>query len=196
MKKNILLLGSPGAGKGTAGTRFITENKQYTLITTGDILREEKNSGSELGNILKEIIGSGKLVPDDIINKIVENKIRNTEGPFVFDGYPRTVPQAKFLEKILPIDFVVYLKVGDEMVIERILERGKTSGRDDDQDINIIHKRLTEFKTETQPLVDFYSKKKCLFTVNAEDTIEEVYAEFNNLILGLLFISNEIEKGW
>lgn len=181
MKKNIILLGSPGAGKGTIAKRFVASNK-YTLITTGDIFREERNSGSELGKLINETIGSGKLVSDDITNAVVENKLKNSKGPYLLDGYPRTKAQAEFLEKKLGIDLVVYLEVTDDVVIERIIARGETSGRDDDKDINVIHKRLKEFKKETQPLFDFYSERGVLQTINAENGIDEVFESFTNLV--------------
>lgn len=181
MKKNIILLGSPGAGKGTIAKRFAGSEK-YTLITTGDIFREERNSGSELGKLINETIGSGKLVSDDITNAVVENKLKNSKGPYLLDGYPRTKAQAEFLEKTLNIDLVVYLEVTDDVVIERIVKRGETSGRDDDKDLNVINKRLVEFKKETQPLFDFYSEKGLLHTINAEESIDDVFNAFTDLI--------------
>ena len=180
-EKNTIILSKPGAGKGTIAKKFIKENK-YTLITTGDIFREERNSGSELGKLINETIGSGKLVSDDITNRVVENKLNNAKGPYLFDGYPRTKAQAEFLEEKLKIDLVVYLEVTDDVVIERIVKRGETSGRDDDKDINAINKRLIEFKKETQPLFDFYSERGVLYTINAENTIDEVFNEFTNLV--------------
>ena len=180
-KKNIILLGSPGSGKGTISERFVKEN-DYTIIVTGNILREEKNSGSKLGNIIKETIGTGKLVSDDVINEIVKNKIESTNPPYLFDGYPRTVPQAEFLEKFVNIDLAVYLNIKDEVVIKRILERGKTSGREDDKDITVINRRLNEFKSSTQPLFNYYKDKNNLIVINAENGIEEVYTDFINLI--------------
>lgn len=180
MKKNAILLGSPGAGKGTIAKQFVASNK-VTLITTGDIFREERNSGSELGKLINETIGSGKLVSDDITNQVVLNKLENSKGPYLFDGYPRTKAQAEFLEKILKIDLVVYLEVTDKVVIERIVKRGETSGRDDDKDINVINKRLVEFKKETQPLFDFYSERKMLHTINAENSVVEVFNSFAEL---------------
>ena len=180
-EKNTIILSKPGAGKGTIAKKFIKENK-YTLITTGDIFREERNSGSELGKLINETIGSGKLVSDNITNRVVENKLNNAKGPYLFDGYPRTKAQAEFLEEKLKIDLVVYLEVTDDVVIERIVKRGETSGRDDDKDINAINKRLIEFKKETQPLFDFYSERGVLYTINAENTIDEVFNEFTNLV--------------
>ncbi len=181
MKKNIILLGSPGAGKGTIAKRYVASDK-YTLITTGDIFREERNSGSELGKLINETIGSGKLVSDDITNSVVENKLKKSKGPYMFDGYPRTKAQAEFLEKIIDIHLVVYLEVTDNVVIERILKRGETSGRDDDKDVNVINKRLNEFKKETQPLFDIYTEKGILHTINAEDTMDDVFNSFTDLI--------------
>ena len=179
MKKNIILLGSPGAGKGTIAQRFVKDS-EYTLITTGDILREQKEADTELGTLLRETIGSGKLVSDDIINRIVENKIKTCTGPFLLDGYPRTTQQAEFLENILSIDLVIYLVVTDKVVTERILERGKTSGRADDQSVEVINRRLEAFKAETQPLVNYYTD--IVLEINAENSIDEVFSDFCNCI--------------
>ncbi len=178
---NIIFLGSPGSGKGTL-SNLLKEKYGYTTITTGDILRSEKNSGSEIGNQIKHLLGKGYLVPDDLISQIVESKIKTMETPYIIDGFPRTIPQGEFLEKIADIGLVIYLEVSDETITNRILDRGKYSQREDDQDIAIIERRIKQFKEETQPLVNFYKKKFKICYVDAELPIESVLSQVENIL--------------
>jgi len=180
---NIVLLGAPGSGKGTLGKQ-LAEKYGYTLITTGDILREEKKSGSEIGKKINDILGKGNLVPDEIVNQIIKNKIQDFEpmGRVIFDGFPRTVIQGEFLDTIADIGLVIYLEVSDNTIRERILERGKTSGREDDQSIDIINRRILQYKTETKPLIEFYDDKKILATIDGEESINEVFNRVENII--------------
>jgi adenylate kinase len=178
---NIILLGAPGSGKGTLGKQ-LAEKYGYTLISTGDILREEKKSGSEIGKKINDILGKGNLVPDEIVNEIVRNKLKNYEGQFILDGFPRTVPQGEFLDAIAEIGLVIYLEVSDDTIRQRILERGKTSGREDDQNVDIINRRILQYKLETKPLIDFYGDKKILATIDGEESINEVFHRVENII--------------
>ena len=180
-KGNIVLLSLPGGGKGTLGKQ-LAEKYGYNLISTGDILREEKKSGSEIGKKINDILGKGNLVPDEIVNQIVKNKLKNFEGQFILDGFPRTVPQGEFLDTIADIGLVIYLEVSDDTIRERILERGKTSGREDDQNVDIINRRILQYKLETKPLIDFYGDKKILATVDGEKSISEVFHRVENII--------------
>lgn len=180
-KGNIVLLSLPGGGKGTLGKK-LAEKYGYTLISTGDILREEKKSGSEIGKKINDILGKGNLVPDEIVNEIVKNKLTNFEGQFILDGFPRTVPQGDFLDTIADIGLVIYLEVSDNTIRERILERGKTSGREDDQNVDIINRRILQYKLETKPLIDFYGSKKILATIDGEESINEVFHRVENVI--------------
>lgn len=178
---NIVLLGAPGSGKGTLAKQ-LAEKYGYTLITTGDILREEKRSGSEIGKKINDILGKGNLVPDDIVNQIIKNKVEGLTGQLILDGFPRTVVQGEFLDKIAHIGLVVYLEVSDNTIRERIIERGKTSGREDDQSVDIINRRILQYKLETKPLVDFYGSKKILATIDGEESINEVFNRVENII--------------
>lgn len=178
---NIILLGAPGSGKGTLGKQ-LAEKYGYTLISTGDILREEKKSGSEIGKKINDILGKGNLVPDEIVNQIVQNKLKNFEDQFILDGFPRTVPQGEFLDTIADVGLVIYLEVSDNTIRERILERGKTSGREDDQNVDIINLRILQYKLETKPLIDFYGNKKILATIDGEKSINEVFHRVENII--------------
>ncbi len=178
---NIILLGAPGSGKGTL-SKELTKRYEYVVICTGDILRNEKRSGSDIGNQIKDIIGRGNLVTDELINKIVQKVLYKNNQRFILDGFPRTIPQAKFLDEVDEVDLVIYLDISDETLTNRILERGKTSGREDDQSVDIINKRIKQFKEETLPLVDFYEKKSILVTIDAEQTVDEVFNDINNII--------------
>jgi adenylate kinase len=180
---NIVLLGAPGSGKGTLAKQ-LSEKYGYTLITTGDILREEKRSGSEIGKKINDILGKGNLVPDDIVNEIIKNKLEKylPNSRIIFDGFPRTVVQGEFLDTIADIELVIYLEVSDDTIRERIIERGKTSGREDDQSIDIINRRILQYKTETKPLIDFYDSKKIIATIDGEESINEVFHRVENII--------------
>lgn len=180
---NIVLLSAPGGGKGTLSKQLL-QKYGYTLITTGDILREEKRSGSEIGKKINDILGKGNLVPDEIVNQIIKNKLENylPNSRIIFDGFPRTVVQGEFLDTIADIGLVIYLEVSDDTIRERILERGKTSGREDDQSIDIINRRILQYKTETKPLIYFYGSKKILATIDGEESINEVFNRVENII--------------
>lgn len=186
---NIILISPPGGGKGTLAKQ-LKEKYGYSLISTGDILRAEKNSDSEIGKQIKNLIGKGNLVPDELINQIIQKEITKTQGPFIIDGFPRTVPQGEFLDKITNVDLVIYLEVSDETIQERILERGETSGREDDQSVErqwhpllgIIQRRIKQFKEETFPLIDFYKSKKILTYVDGEQSIDEVFDQVENIL--------------
>ena len=180
-KGNIILISPPGGGKGTL-SKQLKEKYGYTLITTGDILRAEKNSDSEIGKQIKNLIGKGNLVPDDLINQIIEREIPKTKEPFILDGFPRTLPQGEFLDRITDVELVIYLEVSDKTIQKRILERGKTSGREDDQSVDIIQRRIKQFKEETFPLIDFYKAKKVLTYVDGEQSISEVFDMVENIL--------------
>ena len=177
---NIILLGAPGSGKGTLGS-VLSEELSYTIISTGDILRKEKESKSEIGNKINDLIGKGNLVPDDMINKIVEKKIKSLDK-YILDGYPRTVPQAKFLENIDEVGLCIYLEISDETIIKRVTESGKTSGREDDQNIDIINKRIKQFKEETTPLIKFYKDRKMLSSIDGELSKNDVFKQVLDIL--------------
>lgn len=177
---NIILLGAPGCGKGTLAKQIVAEFG-YVAISTGDILRETKNADTELGKLLRETLGKGNLVSDEIVNEIVKAKLETIKQPFILDGYPRTIPQAEFLDLLTEIKLVVYLSVSDEVIIKRILERGKTSNREDDMSIQVISKRIEQFKSETEPLKDYYSNKNILAHIHGELSIDEVFGNFKEL---------------
>mgnify|MGYP002857803683 CR=1 FL=1 len=184
---NLILFGPPGAGKGTQ-SQFLREKYGLTYISTGEILREEIAAETELGLQVKEIISKGNLVSDEIVADIIEGKIaKNLQSSgFLFDGYPRTVKQAETLTDILKkfnmeLSGVLSLEVPEEMLIERMLERGKTSGRADDN-IDSIKHRFVEYDNKTKPVLDYYKDSGKLHAVNGVGAIEDIFKTLCNTI--------------
>ena len=168
-------MGPPGAGKGTVCKKLV-EEFYYKLICAGDLLREEKESGSELGKEIASIIDGGNLVPDEMITKIIRSEINKplrVKESYLIDGYPRTIKQGEELSKMIDVPVVIWLNVSDETTIERNLKRGLTSGRPDDSNEEVIKKRIENYKRDSYPLKDFY--KKVLVEIDGEGTPGEVY---------------------
>lgn len=174
---NLVIMGPPGAGKGTICNKIISEYR-YNLICAGDLLREEKSSGSKLGKKIADIIDAGNLVPDEMITTIISNELKKPvrHGTFfLIDGYPRTKKQALSLDRMLNITKVIWMDVSEETTIKRNLERGKISGRPDDANIEVIRERLKNYNKVSKPLKNFYENR--LTEINGEGTPDEVYHE-------------------
>lgn len=176
---NIALFGPPGAGKGTQSEYLI---KKYNLfyISTGDLLRKEISEGSDLGNQAKSIIEQGGLVSDEIIVQIIEKTIKNNPDSrgFLFDGFPRTYVQGYILDGLMiklntSLNCLINLKVDDEISVERLLLRGKVSGRSDDNEI-VIRKRLEEYNQKTIPVLNYYREKGICYDVDGLQDINGV----------------------
>jgi adenylate kinase len=180
---NIILFGPPGAGKGTQSERII-EKYNLVHISTGDLFRKHIGEGTELGLLAQEYIEDGNLVPDELVIRMVEVKIathKKAKG-FIFDGFPRTVAQAKALDSMLekqdmPIKIMLALEVDDEELRTRIRLRGKTSGRSDDQNDTKINNRIKVYKRETLPVADYYRKQSKYKGINGVGGIDEIFNE-------------------
>ena len=181
---NLILFGPPGSGKGTQAVKLA--NKYGLLhISTGDLFRYEMGNDTPLGKEAKSYISKGALVPDSVTIGMLKNKVNANPdvGGYIFDGFPRTIAQAEALNAFLSekgeiIASLLSLQVEDIEIITRLLERGKSSGRSDDQDKSIIQNRIEVYKSETSPVFDFYNKSGQSQEIAGMGSIEDV---FNNL---------------
>ena len=177
---NIILLGPPGAGKGTQA-RHLVEKRNMIQLSTGDMLREAKTSGSEMGNLVAKVMARGDLVTDEIVIGLIKEKISGEKGGgFIFDGFPRTVNQAIALdnmlkEKSLSIDNLISLEVDDNELISRIKKRALVSGRVDDQSEEKINNRIKVYKEETIPVLNHYKKLNKHIPINGVGSIDEIF---------------------
>ena len=185
---NLVLFGPPGAGKGTQANLLID---RYCLIhlSTGDILRGEIAEGTPLGLEAKQLMDNGLLVPDEVVIGMISSKLdKNPDAKgFIFDGFPRTTAQAKALDELLDhkstsISAMLSLKVDDHELIKRLLNRGKDSGRADDQDESIIENRINEYNNKTAPLKDYYSSQNKLSEIEGVGSIDEISQKLNEVI--------------
>lgn len=178
---NIILFGPPGAGKGTQSAMLI-EKYELTHLSTGDIFRYNMKNDTELGVLAKTYIEKGELVPDEVTVGMVEDFLsRNSDAKgFIFDGFPRTIAQGEALDAMLEkqgesIDLMLALEVEEDELVRRLLERGKTSGRADDQDEATIRNRFKVYNDETAPLAKFYSDQDKYMGVHGMGEIEDIF---------------------
>jgi adenylate kinase len=202
MKSKIVLLGPPGAGKGTQA-ELLCDRSGFVRLSTGDMLREAVRNQTPLGLKAKEYMDAGGLVPNEVIIGMMKDKIANLKGAFLLDGFPRTIQQADALAEIVNVDAAINIDVPDEVLIERLTKRrtcpkcnavyhltnkppmkdgicdkcgSKLYQRDDDTEAT-VRNRLKVYRESTLPLVDYYKKKGTLVTIKGDEgTIEDVYA--------------------
>ncbi len=188
---NVVLFGPPGAGKGTQA-KFLIKSFGLDHLSTGDLLRNEIAAGTELGLEAKSFIDRGELVPDEIVIGMIKSKLesnKDTKG-FIFDGFPRTVAQAKALDKLLnengtPVLGMLSLEVEKQELVNRLLCRGKSSGRSDDQDQSIIENRIHVYNEKTLPLIEYYKPQEKHFGINGMGTIEEIAERMKEVVANL-----------
>ena len=175
MKKKLLFIGPPGAGKGTQANLFC---KKYGIdhLSTGDLLRDEVSSGSVLGIKAAETMNQGELVSDELVLSIVEGRLLNSNKGWLLDGFPRNVNQANSLKHLLekinqPLEAVISIKIADDYLIKRLLARG----REDDNE-EVIVNRLKIYRDKTSPLIDLYSKQGILKEIDGNDDIDVVFS--------------------
>ncbi len=177
---NLILFGPPGSGKGTQAQK-LAEKYELLHISTGDLFRHELGNNTPLGQEARKYMDQGKLVPDEITIGMLRNKIEahpQVKG-YIFDGFPRTIPQAEALDKLLAergqsITALIAIDVPDEEIIQRILLRGKESGRSDDQDEKIIRQRIATYREQTLPVYNYYEEQNKAHTINGLGLIEEI----------------------
>lgn len=191
MSKRIVLLGPPGCGKGTQ-SKLLVEKNQFIQLSTGDLLRAATNNiQSKVGQKIKTIMGEGKLVPDNyvidiIINKVSELKNRN----IIFDGFPRNIEQAIFLDDSLKdvsmkLDYVIFFKIDYEVLENRIkkrIEESNVAEQRSDDNLETLSNRINTYKKSTLPIVEFYKDKSILFEIDGMEEIENVYENILKII--------------
>lgn len=186
--KNIIIFGAPGAGKGTQSEKMI---EKYGLghISTGDVLRDQIKKGTELGVTAKKYIDDGKLIPDnlmvDILASVYDSYGKDHNG-VIFDGFPRTIKQAEALKAMLDkrghkVAAMIELSVPEEELVKRLVNRGKISGRSDDNE-ETIQKRLNVYHEQTAPLIDWYDKEGIHHHVEGLGTVDEIFSRICEII--------------
>jgi len=207
MKQTIVLLGPPGAGKGTQGEK-LTDEFGYVRLSTGDMLREAVRNGTELGKKAKEYMDSGALVPNDLIINLMKEKIATVDGGVLLDGFPRTVEQADALGEVMAVDLALDFEVPDEELIDRLTKRRSCPNcnavyhlitkkpakegicdkcgaelyqRDDDKEATVKN-RLEVYHKNTQPLIDYYEQKGTLVKIPSTGSIDEIFESVKKAI--------------
>ncbi len=186
---NLVLFGPPGAGKGTQSEHII-EKYNLTHISTGDLFRKHLGEGTDLGKLAQKYMDEGNLVPDEVVIGMVDDKINGTStaaSGFIFDGFPRTVPQAEALDRLLEgkgqrISGMIALDVPEEELKKRLLARGKTSGRVDDQNEEKINNRIQVYAKETLPVAEYYEQQGKFNKVKGIGSINEIFESISTVI--------------
>ena len=189
---NIVIFGKPGSGKGTQAN-FLKEKYNLYHISTGDLFRKNISNQTNLGIEAKSYLDNGDLVPDIITIKMLENEVLSNKeaNGYIFDGFPRTLNQAKSLDDFLSsinlkINATIALDVNEDDLITRLLDRGKTTNRSDDQDIEKIKNRFNEYNNKTSVLINFYQKQSKFYSVNGHGSVEDITSRLFNLVDSLI----------
>ena len=189
---NIVIFGKPGSGKGTQAN-FLKEKYNLYHISTGDLFRKNIGNQTKLGIEAKSYLDSGDLVPDSLTIKMLENEVLSNKeaNGYIFDGFPRTLNQAESLDDFLSsinlkINATIALDVNEDELITRLLDRGKTTNRSDDQDIEKIKNRFNEYNTKTSILINFYSKQDKFFSVDGKGSVNDITLRLFGLVDSLI----------
>ena len=188
---NIIIFGKPGSGKGTQAN-FLKEKYSLYHISTGDLFRKNISNRTKLGVEAKSYLDNGDLVPDSVTIKMLENEVllnKKVKG-YIFDGFPRTLAQAKSLDTFLnsinlKINATIALDVDENELIIRLLDRGKTTNRSDDQDLEKIKNRFNEYNTKTSILIDFYNKQGKFYSVDGKGSVDDITLRLFDLVESL-----------
>lgn len=184
---NLIIFGAPGSGKGTQSERLV---ERYGLhhISTGDLLRDHIKRGTELGKVADALISHGNLIPDELMLDILARELDAHPGVegVIFDGFPRTIPQAEELTKILEkrgtkVHAVVGLEVPEEELTDRLIKRGIASGRSDDN-AETIAKRLEVYHRQTQPLKEFYNRRQAYYPIHGSGSVDDIFKSITDVI--------------
>lgn len=185
---NLVIFGAPGSGKGTQSEKLI-ETYGLFHISTGEVLRDQIAKGTELGKTADKFISNGQLIPDELMVNILSDLLDSnpaTRDGVIFDGFPRTIPQAVALNEMLAkrgaqVNAVVGLEVADDELIDRLIKRGVESGRSDDN-LETIQKRLAVYHSQTQPLRDFYVNEGTYLSIKGSGSIDDIFADIKKSI--------------
>ncbi len=186
--KNIVLFGPPGAGKGTQAKKIV-EKYGFVHLSTGDMFRNELKNNTPVGQKAKAYMDKGELVPDSIILEMVENFVKNNmnDKGFIFDGFPRTLPQAEGLDKIITkhdtaINGMIEISVDDEEIINRITKRAELEGREDDKNVEVIKNRINVYNREKDSVKEYYQKQNKYYKIDGIGTIDEIFDRLCSII--------------
>jgi len=189
---NIIIFGKPGSGKGTQAD-FLKDKYDLYHISTGDLFRKNITNETKLGLEAKSYLDNGDLVPDSVTIKMLENEVLSNKqvNGYIFDGFPRTLNQAKsldfFLASIdLKINATIALEVSEDELISRLLDRGKITNRSDDQDIDKIKNRFNEYNNKTSILINFYRSQDKFFSVDGKGSVNDITSRLFNLVDSLI----------
>ena len=182
---HLIILGPHGAGKGTQAKK-ISEHYGIEGISTGEIIRENIKNNTPIAKKFKPYLDANKYVPDKLMNVIIGLKLKKYKNGFVLDGYPRTIEQSKFLDRLLPelgikLNFVINLKVDKEELVKRMIKRGKLEKRPEDTEEG-IRSRMHEYETKAEPVIDYYRSKGLVADINGDQTIENVFKDITQVL--------------
>ena len=186
---NLILFGPPGSGKGTQAKKLV-EKYRFLHLSTGELLREEIKNETELGLLAKAYMSKGELVPDEVVVGMIESKMKNTRGisGVIFDGFPRTIPQAESLDALLakmeiPVSKVLNIQVSEDEITRRLIARADIEGRPDDKDPAVIANRISVYKKQTEPVAAHYTRNGKVVNISGEGTVDDIFKSIQKEIV-------------